>query len=796
LGEEDSRLAIYGLGGCGKTALALESAYWTKEQRPVRPIFWVPAMSRESFEQAYYEMAKCLCLPGIDDAQLDVKRLINAKLSDEDFGSWLIIVDNADNTNVLLGDSEGDRLIDYLPRSHRGSIIFTTRTRAAATELAENNVIALGELQRLEAVDMLDKRLLQEHRHQLRESGTVDKFLEMLYHHALAIVQAIAFINTNDVTLSDYIALYRNSEGDAMDLLKEEFEDQGRYREATNSVVTTWYISFERIQRQNAIAADHLFFMACTANNDISASMFPPLYTKTEHIKAMGILKAHSFVAERLPREDGFQGHLQILHKKYDIHPLVHLAIRGWLKAHHQWTLWIERTLMRLIKIVPYGDHDTRDYWTAYMHHAMHLINLTEVHGMEGRMTLLERMGRCERSLGKFQVAERVYRQAFKQRLTMSGKEHPDTLMTMGNIALMLGFQSKWVEAEEMHREELSLVKKTLGEKHPQTLVSKGNLALAVLGQWRYAEAEEMYRELLPLDKEVLGEKHPDTLVCIQNLGGALRGRGKAAEAEQLHREALALTREIRGNEHADTLSSLSALGTALRSQCKYGEAEIIHREELMLRKKVLGEEHPDTVKSMHKLGDVLCVQEKYKEAEQIQRDALAICEKESWDERPVTLICKSAIAHTLHNQGKYAEAEQIHLETLATKERVLGAEHQYTIMSVYWLAQLLLDQMRYEEALPLYERASAGLQNTLGPDHTNTKECAEQFVWIQQTLEERRAAEAAKATRAEEEALEDVRINTTSASTLSEQRTSSQVSSRPRGKWRARLHQIVKKSG
>jgi hypothetical protein len=126
----------------------------------------------------------------------------------------------------------------------------------------------------------------------------------------------------------------------------------------------------------------------------------------------------------------------------------------------------------------------------------------------------------------------------------------------------------------------------------------------------------------------------------------------------------------------------------------------------------------------------------------------------------------------------------------------VLGAEHQYTIMSVYWLAQLLLDQMRYEEALPLYERASAGLQNTLGPDHTNTKECAEQFVWIQQTVEERRAAEAAKATRAEEEALEDVRINTTSASTLSEQRTSSQVSSRPRGKWRARLHQIVKKSG
>jgi tetratricopeptide (TPR) repeat protein len=795
LEEEGSQLAIYGLGGCGKTALALESAYWMKEQRPTRAVFWVPAISRESFEQAYYEIAKCLGLPGIQDPQVDIMRLVKAKLSEEDFGSWLIIVDNADNTNVLFDNSKADRLIDCLPQSRQGSVIFTTRTRAAAMELAQNNVMALGELQRGEAVDMLDRRLLQQYRQQLSESGTVNKFLEMLYFHALAIVQAIAFINTNDVTLSDYINLYRNSEGDAMDLLKEEFQDQGRYQEATNSVATTWYISFERIQRQNAIAADHLFFMACTANNDVAASMFPQHYTKTEHVKAMGTLKAHSFIAERQPRADSLQGQVRILHKKYDVHPLVHLAIRGWLKAHRQWTTWVERTLTRLIEIVPYGDHDTRDYWTAYMHHAMHLISLPDVHDMEGRMTLLERIGRCERSLGKFQVAERAYRQAFEQRLIMSGEEHPNTLMTMGNIAIMLGFQGKWVEAEEMHREELRLVKKALGEKHPQTLATKGNLALAVLGQWKYAKAEEMYRELLLLDKEVLGEKHLDTVVSIQNLGGALRGQGRAAEAEQLHREALALTKEIRGNEHADTLSSLSVLGSVLRSQCKYAEAETIHREELMLRKKVLGEEHPDTVKSMHKLGDVLCAQEKYKEAEQIQRAVLAICEKESWDDRRETLIYKSAMAHTLHNQGRYAEAEQIHRETLATKEKSLGTEHQYTVTSVYWLAEVVHNQTRYEEALALYERAYAGLQNTLGPENTNTKECLDLYTWVKRIVEEQRAAEVAKA---EEAAANDIPVTTTSTSMLSDQRTSSMggVSSRLKGKWRARLHQIVKKSG
>jgi tetratricopeptide (TPR) repeat protein len=809
-GEQGARTAIYGLGGSGKTSLALESAYWTKEQRPTCAIFWVPAISRESFEKAYHDIAKCLCLPGIDNAEVDIKRLVWAKLSDNDFGPWLIIVDNADDTSILFSGSESDRLIDCLPRSHRGSIIFTTRTRVAAIELAENNVLALGELQRAEAIEMLDKRLLHTHRHQLKESDTVNTLLEMLHHHALAIVQAVAFINTNDVTLSDYINLYRSSEADAMDLLSENFSEQTRYQEATNAVATTWYISFEQIQRQNATASDRLRFMACTAHNDIPASIYPLDCTKTEHLKAMGTLKAYDFISERHPQADIPQEQPQILHKKYDVHPLVHLAIRGWLKSHHQWIPWLERALARVTDIVPYGDHDTRDHWTAYMHHAMHLIGLPEVHAMQDRMTLLERIGRCERSLGKFHVAERVYRQSLEQRLIMSGEEHPQTLMTMGNIGLMLGFQSKWVEAEKIHREELRLVKKTLGEKHPQTLVSTGNLALAMLGQWRYAEAETIYRALLPLDKEVLGEKHPDTIVSMQNLGGALRGLGNLDEAEHLHRASLALTREVRGPQHSDTLSALSALGTVLRTQHKYTEAEAIHREEIQLRQKVLGPDHPDTVRSMSKLGEVLSVQEKYTEAQEIQAAALAICEKQDWADRPVTLGVKSDIAHTLLSQGMYAEAEQLHRETLATKEKVLGSEHRDTFLSVFWLAQLLFDQLRYEDALPLYERACVGLERTVGRENASAKECGEQLAWVRGVVEERRAreeermameeedrvAETGKVGKEEEGATESVQAN--SRFTLVDTMTESmgEGDGKRRGKWRARLGKMVKKAG
>ncbi|KAI0570469.1 hypothetical protein Alg130_11221 [Pyrenophora tritici-repentis] len=207
------RLAIYGLGGCGKTALALEAAYRAGEQQPAHAIFWVPAVSRESFEQAYREIGRRLRIPGITGAKADVKQLVKARLSDEGFGQWLMVVDNADDVDVLfevVGEGRsGDRLIDYLPHSRKGSIVFTTRARKAAIDLAENNVIVLGELSEREALEMVRTRLILEQQYQVEDEVTVREFLGMLAFLALAIVQAVAFINRNDSTLSGYIRLYR-----------------------------------------------------------------------------------------------------------------------------------------------------------------------------------------------------------------------------------------------------------------------------------------------------------------------------------------------------------------------------------------------------------------------------------------------------------------------------------------------------------------------------------------------------------------------------------------------------------
>ena len=200
-------------------------------------------MNRESFEQAHRDIGTLLQIPGIQDAKADAKRLVRAELSHERSGQWLMIVDNADDIDVLFSPlnepNDSDRLIDYIPKVGKGSIIFTTRTAKVATDLADNNLVQLGEMDKAEAMELMKTRLRSEYQHQLADEQITNKFLSMLTFFALAIVQAVAFINGSSSTLSDYISLYEANEQAATKLLSEEFEDQGRYRSTKNAVTTT-----------------------------------------------------------------------------------------------------------------------------------------------------------------------------------------------------------------------------------------------------------------------------------------------------------------------------------------------------------------------------------------------------------------------------------------------------------------------------------------------------------------------------------------------------------------------------
>ncbi|KAF2871031.1 hypothetical protein BDV95DRAFT_52854 [Massariosphaeria phaeospora] len=201
----------------------------------------------------------------------------------------------------------------------------------------------------------------------------------------------------------------------------------------------------------------------------------------------------------------------------FDMHRLVRLAMQKWLREHQQWGAWVNKTLTWLVEVVPYGGHERREVWTAYLPHAMHVVELAEVYEVEGRVLLLDRLGRCEQSLGRYNSAEAAHRKVLERREGLLGKEHPDTLTSMSNVARALSNQGKYAEAEKMHRETLALDEKVSGKEHPDTLSSVYCLAYSLHRQQQYEEALSLYHRACIGYEEKLGPSHATTQACLNH---------------------------------------------------------------------------------------------------------------------------------------------------------------------------------------------------------------------------------------------------------------------------------------
>jgi tetratricopeptide (TPR) repeat protein len=353
----------------------------------------------------------------------DIKRKVRVKLSDESYGTWLLIIDNADDASTLFSHFGG--MLDYIPLSRRGYIIFTTRTRAVALRLAERNLISIGELDGVEAAELLQRRLVPERQQQVGERDTFNAFLAMLTYLPLAIIQAAAYINMNDVALADYMTLFRTNENDLIELQsEEEFESPDRPQDSKNAVATTWSVSFKELKQREPVAADILSFMACVANNEIPASILPiTSISAVQQMEAISALKAYHFVTVRQNQElRQNQGEQYV--ETYDVHPLIHLAMRSWLKAHDELDTWRTQAMIRLSECIRDVNIETRDAWRASLPHAIHVATLSGKDISEESILLLSRITCCERTLGRYEAAERSCRQAVDQRRTLSGKDH------------------------------------------------------------------------------------------------------------------------------------------------------------------------------------------------------------------------------------------------------------------------------------------------------------------------------------------------------------------------------------
>ena len=534
--QQPSRVAIFGLGGVGKTQIALELAYRTQERYSECSIFWVPATNSESLQQAYLEIGRQLRISGLEQEQGDVKKLVQRYLSDESAGRWLLIFDNADDIDMWINrDGAKDAspgLINCLPQSNRGSLVFTTRSRKVAVKLVQQNVIEVLEMNEDLARQLLRKSLINQDLIQ-NHQDTVN-LLKQLTFLPLALVQAAAYINENGITLSDYLSLLDDQEQNVVDLLSTDFEVEGRYRDSKNPIAMTWLISFKQIRQRDPLAYDYLAFLSCVSPRDIPQSLLPPAQSQKKEMDAIGTLSAYSFVSRRSATNS------------LDIHRLVHLATRSWLRREESLAKWTAQAVTRLCQVFPDSDHKNRSVWRHYLPHVQYVLESGFIKdGVEEKSILLWKFGMCLYSDGRYSEAETPILRVMETRRRVLGPEHPDTLTSMANLASTYSSQGRWTEAEELDVQVMEIRRRVLGPEHPDTLSSMANLASTYRMQGRWTEAEELGVQVMEIRRRVLGPEHLDTLSSMATLASTYRNQGRWTEAEELEVQVMETTRRV-----------------------------------------------------------------------------------------------------------------------------------------------------------------------------------------------------------------------------------------------------------
>lgn len=233
-----------------------------------------------------------------------------------------------------------------------------------------------------------------------------------------------------------------------------------------------------------------------------------------------------------------------------------------------------------------------------------------------------------------------------------------DLIWAFLGIAWFYQGQGFYALAEPLLKRALFIRKQQLGTDHPDTARSLNHLSLLYYDQGRYSEAEPLLKQSMSIIEQQLGADHPDTATSLNSLGEIYRAQGRYGEAESQFIRALSIREQQLGANHPDTASSLHNLAVLYYDQGSYSEAEPLYIRALSIHKRQLGDDHPDTAASLSNLAGLYESQGRYSEAEPLYKSALAIREQKLGADHPKTAITLNNLAYLYKQQGRYSEAE------------------------------------------------------------------------------------------------------------------------------------------
>ncbi|MBO3746793.1 tetratricopeptide repeat protein [Streptosporangiaceae bacterium NEAU-GS5] len=775
--------ALHGLGGVGKTQLAVEFAYRHRHEYDL--VWWIPADQPMLVKSSLAGLAHLLMLPlpssaGVEEAASAALEALRLGIP---YAKWLLIFDNADNL---------EEINSIIPRGP-GHVLVTSRNHGWEGVV---DTLLVDVFDRRESIDFLLRRVPRG-----IDEEEARYLAGVLGDLPLALEQAGALMFETGISIADYL---QQLEEHATQLLAAN-----KPLDYPSSMASAWSISVAQLSVKLPVALDLLRCCAFLGPEPVPRDLFSRLPPEFAKDAMLAPILADPIQLSLAIRELGRYALIRIApeSRTLQIHRLIQALLRDQLSSSEASTYRREAHLLLAAMANSFESDDTVS-WPVYAGLLGHIIpsgvplsrdpkirgfalnivrflyssgDLESARAMVDVLIDQWRIGNGDndpyvlaahrhkaiviREQGAFQESFEINERLMERMRSVLGGDHIETLLLINSRGADLRFRGDFADALVHDLESVRRHESLFGPANRRTLRAKNNLALDYLLLGDYTSARHLQAEAFDLQRQAesrsskqniasswnglarvvrltgqyrqacdigedayeysvqeLGAEHPWTLRTARELSIARRRAGLVEESLELATRTYDLQVRRTGLDHPDALAAALCLGNSLRVMGEIPAALVLLEDVSGRFAAMYGDDHPFTYGSAMDLALLLRLGGQAERARQIDEVALQGLDRRLTREHHFSLTCAINLASDLSELAEQADARDLGQNTLNELRRLLGPDHPLTLAAAANLVVDLMAMGLVEEGEDLRDDTLARYIRVLGPDHPDVR--------------------------------------------------------------------------